>query len=446
MSVYTPLGGAKQLFDRRDREVLICGPAGTGKSRACLEKINALCELHPGIRVLIVRQTRKSLSESVLAEFEGSVLPEGSPVLAGPDRQHRSKYSYPNNSEIILAGLDDPEKIMSTQFDVIYLAEATEASEHDWEMLLTRLRNNRLRDRRTGVPWHQAIADCNPGAPTHWLKLRCDRGQMTYIESRHADNPSCTPEYLEALSQLTGHRRARLFEGLWSAAEGQVYPDWDRNVHIVDRFQIPADWRRVRAIDFGFRDPFTCLWLAIDPSKRVYLYRQLYMSSRLVEDHAADILRLSRGENIETTVCDHDAEGRGTLEARGIPTQPANKAILVGIQTVQSYLRPGDDGKPRLYVLRDSLVEKDHVLASAKRPTCIEEEFEAYQWAPSKPGSVLKEAPLDRDNHALDALRYALAGLDQPGLTVRVISPGGDAGPTRAAAEARQWRDVWRSY
>jgi len=359
----------------------------------------------------MVRKTRKSLSESVLAELERKVLPPSSPLLSGADRQHRSKYAYPNGSEVILAGLDDVSRIMSSQFDVVYVAEATEITEHDLEILVSRLRNNALRDKKTGQPWHQVICDCNPCFPSHWLKKRCDREQMTYIESRHEDNPACTPDYLERLRQLSGVRRKRLYSGLWVAAEGAVYSEWDRNVHLLDCFEILDDWLRIRVIDFGFRDPFVCLWLAVDPESRLYVYRQLYMTGRLVEDHAKDILQLSRHEHISATICDHDAEGRGTLERRGIRTLSASKSILTGIQAVQARLRLSSDGKPRLFVLNDSLVERDPTLLAAKKPTCIEEEFEAYEWAAQMEDQVLKETPIDRDNHALDALRYGIIAL-----------------------------------
>ena len=181
--VYKPLGGARELFETRAGEVLVCGPSGTGKSRAALEKINALCELHPGIRVLLCRKTRKSLTESVLVTYEKEVLPPGSPALSGPDRGNRTRYNYPNGSEIVLGGLDDISRIMSSQYDALFVNEATEITEDEWETLLTRLRNNRLRDTRTRAAWHQAIADCNPSHPRHWLKVRADRGHMRYIAS-----------------------------------------------------------------------------------------------------------------------------------------------------------------------------------------------------------------------------------------------------------------------
>ena len=37
---YRPYGTALGLMKERGREVLLAGPAGTGKSRACLEKLN----------------------------------------------------------------------------------------------------------------------------------------------------------------------------------------------------------------------------------------------------------------------------------------------------------------------------------------------------------------------------------------------------------------------
>lgn len=405
--VYEPQGGARELFETRAGEVLLCGPSGTGKSRGVLEKLNALCELHPGIRVLLARKTRKSLTESVLVTFEQEVLPPGSRVLSGPDRSNRSRYNYPNGSEVVLGGLDDISRIMSSQYDVIFVNEATEITEEEWEQLLTRLRNNRLRDKESGQPWHQAIADANPSHPMHWLKLRSDRGQMQYIASRHEDNPMCSDDYLQRLSELTGVRRKRLYLGEWAAAEGLVYDGWDRDQHVCDDFDVPTDWPRLRAIDFGFRDAFVCLWLALSPDGTLYVYRQWIKTAMLVEDHAAIIKGYSDGEPIISTVCDHAAQERAVLERCGIPSIPAQKDRIVGIQEVQARLRPGRDGKPRLQVLRNSIVERDTSMMAARKPIGVSEEMESYTWADPRPGGLLKEAPRDGNDHCLDALRYA---------------------------------------
>src|SRR5690349_4259246 len=221
---YQPHGAALDLMRCQAPEVLLSGPAGTGKSRACLEKLHACCELVPRVRALILRKTRESLTESALVTFEERVLPAGHPILAsGGQRRLRQSYRYPNGSEIVVGGLDKPGKIFSTEWDLIYVQEAIELTEDAWEAATTRLRNGRL-------PYQQLLADTNPGAPSHWLKRRCDVGKCRLIESRHEDNPRLydaarqqwTEEgkrYLATLDALTGARLQRLRHGRWVQAE-----------------------------------------------------------------------------------------------------------------------------------------------------------------------------------------------------------------------------------
>src|SRR4249920_3774902 len=70
---YQPRGVQLELFKRTDPRVLMSGPAGTGKSRACLEKVHWACRKFPGMKALIVRKVQKSLTNTALAEFEESV-------------------------------------------------------------------------------------------------------------------------------------------------------------------------------------------------------------------------------------------------------------------------------------------------------------------------------------------------------------------------------------
>lgn len=425
--LYRPQGAALDLFYCRKPEVLIEGPAGTGKTRAVLEKVGIVCDKYPGARVLLVRKTRESMTHSVLETWESQVLPPGHPALAGPDKRFRSSYRYPNGSEIVVGGLDKASRIMSSEYSAVCAFEATELTLDDWETLQTRLRDSH-------VPYRQGIADCNPAQPTHWLNVRAASGKMTRLLSRHSDNPSVTPAYLATLEGLTGIRRARLYEGKWAAAEGMVYEGWNTAVHLVDRFQPPAEWRRIRVIDFGFTAPFVCLWLAIDPEGRAYVYREWYKTRMLVEDHAKIITDLSRGESIEATVADHDAEDRATLERHGIATIPAVKAILPGLEAVASRLRAGADGKPRLMVMRDSLVEPDGALLEARKPICLAQEFEGYSWPKTADGKTAKEVPVKVDDHALDALRYAVAyqdGLGGMALDVRLMDGNSATAPRR---------------
>lgn len=421
----------------RDRELLNDGPAGTGKSIAALFKCLIICDHVPNVRGAFVRKTRRSLTDSALVTFETKVVPPWSSLLEGARRANRHSYTFPNGAEIAILGMDNAERIMSTDFDFFYIQEATELSEDDWELLSTRLRNFVL-------PYQQIMADCNPHAPTHWLNRRCDRGVTRRVRSKHRDNPMLwdhkkeewTPkgvEYMKTLDALTGVRRLRLRDGIWAAAEGVVY-EIDQNVHMVEPFLIPREWKRIRCIDFGFTNPFCCLWIAFDGDKRGYVYRQIYMTRRLVQDHAAQIKNLSAGEFITKTVADHDAEDRATLERYGIPTITANKAIRNGIDCVTDALAIQPDGKPRLMFFRDSLVEKDGYLDDAKLPYCLEQEFDCYRWPDKKPDKNSKEVPIDDNNHGMDALRYGMMLMHGGGGDTQCVR-----GPKRVSSQFRNW-------
>lgn len=415
---YRPVGAALQLLRCKLPEVLLSGPAGTGKSRACLEKLHIIAENCPRSRSLIVRRTRASITESALVTFEEKVLPANHPVLSGASRAMRQAYRYPNGSQIVIGGLDKPGKVMSTEYDVIFVQEAIELTEDAWEALTTRLRNG-------VVPYQQLIADTNPDRPTHWLKKRCDATRTLLMESRHEDNPRLwlngdwTLEgriYIAKLDALTGPRKQRLRFGRWVQSEGVVYEGWDAAIHLVDSFAVPPNWPRFLSIDFGYTNPFVCQWWAMDPDGRLYLYREIYHTRRLVEDHALRIRELSRDEPAPVAVvCDHDAEGRATLERHlGYLTTPAVKGAgqkTPGIESVAKRLRKAGDGYPRLFVLRNTLDERDADRLAAKKPCCTAEEFDGFVWD-TRSGRRSGEVPVKEDDHGMDALRYLVWGLD----------------------------------
>lgn len=439
---YEPRGAALRLFKTRDSEVAIAGAAGTGKSLACLYRVHLSALNNPDIRALIVRKTAVSLGSTTLVTFRKKVaaeaLRQGITRWYGGSQQEAAGYLYQNGSVINVAGMDKPEKVLSSEYDLIFVDEATELTETDWETLGTRLRNGKL-------SWQQQIAACNPSQPTHWIKQRSDRGTMTMLTSLHRDNPAYvntdgthTPagvDYMAKLDALTGVRRLRLRDGLWAAAEGLIYEDWSEPLHLVDRFTIPDTWTRWWSVDFGFTNPFVLQCWAEDPDGRLYLYREIYKTKTLVEDHAKQILRLvrrcathcdqpRRGHDCHTcnrcalewtepkpraVICDHDAEDRATLERHlGLGTTAAKKTVSDGIQTVQSRLRPADDGRPRLFILRDALVERDPQLADTEKPCCTAEEITGYVWD-RKDGKAPKEQPVKEDDHGMDALRYMAA-------------------------------------
>lgn len=436
--VYAPRGSAAEVFGRRDPEVLMSGAAGTGKSRACLEKINAAMIKYPGARALILRKTLVSLASSALKTWREDVVTEqlasGSLDYYGGSQEEPPQYRYDNGSRILVGGMDKPTKIMSTEYDLIYVQEATELTVTDWEFASTRLRNGRM-------PYQQLIADCNPDAPTHWLHERAAAGKLRMINCRHEDNPrlfDLLPDgtfrltdygrnYMARLDALTGVRYLRLRLGQWVAAEGVIYDGFDPAVHIVDA--MPKGWQhwaRYWSVDFGFTNPFVLQCWAEDPDGRLWLYRELYRTQRTVDEHARDILRIVsedgtaagrwREPRPQLIVADHDAENRERFEREiGMSTRAARKAVLNGIELVQVRLRPAGDRRPRLFILRGALVEQDPLLIESRRPTSTLEEIGGYVWAPGPDGKPLKEQPLKINDHGMDAMRYIVAERDPSG-------------------------------
>jgi hypothetical protein len=305
-------------------------------------------------------------------------------------------------------------RIRGATIALAYVDEATLVPQPFWMMLLSRLR----------VPGALLFATTNPDGPQHWLRqdfiLRAPEVGMRYWHFTLDDNPSLEPAYVQRLKvQYTGLWYRRYVDGAWVVAEGAIYEEWEESTHLVDRFDIPAEWTRWWSVDFGYTNPFVCQWWAQDPDGRLYLYREIYRTKRTVDAHARQILAQVRdpdGNWLEprprAIVCDHDAEGRAVLERElGMSTVPARKAVTEGIQAVQARLRRAGDGRPRLFVLRGSLVDRDHALADAKKPTCTVEEVPAYVWDTGA-GKAIKETPLKIDDHGCDALRYVTAEVD----------------------------------
>lgn len=413
---YVPYGETIKLFKYKNSEVLLNGPAGTGKSRACLEKMHLIAMLNPGSRLLMLRKTLTSLTSTGLVTFREHVAKEyletGEVQWYGGSTQEPACFRYKNGSIIAVGGMDKATKIMSSEYDVVYVQEAIELTENDWEAITTRLRNGR-------VSFQQIIADTNPDMPTHWLKQRVDKGQTIMIDTRHEDNPilfnQTTGEmtnigrsYMEKLDNLTGVRLQRLRYGRWVAAEGLVYDAYDPNVNLYKHLpEPPESWTRYLCIDFGYTNPFVCQWWAEDNDGRLYLYRELYKTKGLVEDHAKIIKsNLGKGK-FAAVICDHDAEDRATLEKHlGMVTVAAKKSVSDGIQAVASRLKPAGDNKPRLYLCRDSLMHKDQELADAKKPASTIEEMAGYVWNPAK------DQPVKEHDHGMDAMRYMVAHKD----------------------------------
>jgi phage terminase large subunit len=279
---YQAFGGAAEYLRSEALEVLAESGAGTGKTFSWMQKANAVARNYPESRQVFARLSRKSLNDSVLPEWEQKVLWRGHPAIHGTATwNHREDYRYPNGSAIILHSLDNIDRILSSQYDRIYIAQAEElvgpAGVAIWEKLITRLRNGK-------TPYGQITADVNPAGEAHFLNKRAntkicricfegigremplvvemdeDQGppvcpecgsdlwkyQMHRILYRHEDNPLWYDHDLEewtergkvyigqTLGLLKGVQRERLLKHRWVAEEGIILDEWDPKTHLLD--------------------------------------------------------------------------------------------------------------------------------------------------------------------------------------------------------------------
>jgi len=413
---YRPYGAAEKVLYGKEPEILLSGPAGTGKSRACLEKLHLVATKYAGTRGLIIRKTRESLTESALVTWEEKVVESGHVILEGPRRNYRQSYHYANGSEIVVGGMDKPGKVMSTEYDLVYVQEAIELTEQDWENLTTRLRN-------AVVPYNQIIADTNPDGPQHWLKLRCNTGKTVLLDSRHEDNPTLwdhgkndwTPNgrtYIAKLDSLTGARLARLRHGQWVQAEGVVYEDWDRAKHIVDAVDLSRGKQFVAGVDWGFTHAGAIEVGMADGDGRLTIVAEVYRSKQTIDWWIAEAKALRDRYHIERFVCDPSEPAYiEQFNRAGLRASEAINDVMPGIGAVQARLRIAGDGRPRLQYLRSALQGRDPVLEEAKKPCSVVEEMDCYIWNTTS-GRRKGEEPVKENDHGQDALRYLVAHFD----------------------------------
>jgi phage terminase large subunit len=417
----------------RDLVIMADGPTGSGKTRPALEKAYFCASHWPGTRVLLLRKAKAHAATTIMTTWETQVCPEGDPAAKLQARNYKSPaYCFPNGSVVAVDGMYDGsgynQAVMGTEWDIIIPDEGTQYSEDDAMRLIGRL--NRIAPTPERIPFNQIIFPCNPDAPRHWLWQWHLTGKLTRIPSRLEDNPVFYDgtnwtlqglKYLATVDKYTGVMRERNRFGRWVGAEGMIYDEWDEKMHIVDRLPPGSeDWWRVRSIDFGYREPFVCLWGVVDPNGRIYIEREYVRCNKTVSRHAPELKRLTPDEGlVQFTVADHDAEDRATLAENDIDTVPALKPRkdtdwAAHFDWVKRRLQPAADGFPRLFVVRDAVKGgggREPLLGN--KPCGIIEEITGYQWEEPKPDKASRERPAQVNDHSMDALRYLCLAVDR---------------------------------
>ena len=406
IAIFNPLTWQVKPWRDKSSVMLLTGSAGGGKSRLAAEKIHGYCMKYPGATWLMLRKAREWTGRSIVPFYAQTVVGRDPKVRFN---KSEGAFYYDNGSVVYSGGMMDDKQRESVRsiggaggLDGAWFEEANAFTRQDYEEIIGRVRH-------TAADWQQIILTTNPDSSVHWIyKDLIQNGAAAVYYSGARDNPNNSAAYVANLEKLSGVLRDRLVLGKWVQATGAVYDEFDPAVHVIDRDQLPELTTRFRSIDFGYTNPFVCQWWGMDNDGRLYLYREMYVTRQLVEDLAPRIIRLTEGEIIHSTVSDHDAEDRATLERHGVITEAATKDVSIGIQEVQAALKIQPDGKPRLFVVRDALIERDPLLDDAKKPCSTLDEFPAYSWPKAQDGRAIKEAPIKVDDHGMDTMRYAV--------------------------------------
>ena len=406
-------------------ENLLSGAWGSGKTRALCERLLRMCIEWPGNRVGLFRKEDKSLKATTLVtllEGDGDmppVIPES--AIVKHDKRPYGKIvvrAKGGTSEIIYGGLSRQGLVQSwvkgLNLGGFCVDQGEELTFDDYVLLLGRMR-------LAIPPVRQACMAVNPDGPGHWIHKRFfdePTDKMWSESSSSFDNPFLPQQYRETLRGLKGRYYQRYALGLWVGFEGLVYPNLDLRIHEIDPFEVPVEWPRYLSVDFGYVHPAVVQWWAYDSVEdKVYMYRELYVTGRLVRDLAQEVFELSRNDPKPQMVwCDHDAQERAILDDvwknYGVLTQPANKSVSPGIQEV--YQRLGNEldaeSEPRVFFFKNALVYPDESLVFSeggqKRATKTIESMQMYEWLTGN-----KEAPRKVEDDGADACRYMINSL-----------------------------------
>jgi len=205
------------------------------------------------------------------------------------------------------------------------------------------------------------------------------------------------------LLSLPEHQRRQLLEGDWDINEGAAFPEFNRKVHVVDPFDIPSNWPRFRAADYGYGSYSAVLWFAVAPDEQLIIYRELYVSKVLATDLADMVLDLESEEKIRYGVLD------SSLWHKRGDTGPslAEQMIVKGCRW-----RPADRSKGSRVAGKNELHRRLQIdeFTEERRLVFFNNCYNTISQLPSLP--LDKNNPEDVDtrseDHIYDALRYGI--------------------------------------
>ena len=314
----------KQFIDSTESEVLFGGAAGGGKSYGQMVDAMLFALRYPGSRQLVLRRTFPELDKSLI-RTSLSLFPRE--IYSFNSSSHTGKFK---NGSIIDFGYcateNDVYQYQSAEYDVIRFDELTHFTEAQYVYLISRVRGANCYPK-------QIKSSTNPGGVGHgWVKERfvdaAERGRAfigndgmsrIFIPALLDDNRFLCkgdPDYKRRLLALPERERKALLFGDWDIFEGQYFTEFSRDKHVIEPFEIPLGWRKFRTVDYGL-DRLACLWIAVSPDGRFYVYREYCESDLPISEAARAITeRTPKNEDVYATLAPPDLWSRSQETGR----------------------------------------------------------------------------------------------------------------------------------
>jgi len=323
--IFKPNPGPQTSFlAANEREVLYGGAAGGGKSYAMLADPLRYMQ-HPQFSGLLLRHTTEELRELIWKSQE--MYPKIYPGIKWSER--KMQWIAPSGARLWFSYLDRDEDVLRYQglaFSWVGFDELTQwSTPFAWNYMRSRLRST-----APDLPVYMR-ATTNPGGPGHaWVKKMfidpsapnkafwatdIDTAQtLTYpaghskagqplfrrrfIPAMLVDNPYLAQQgdYETMLLSLPEHQRKQLLEGNWDVSEGAAFAEFNRSIHVIEPTDIPRNWVKFRACDYGYGSFSAVLWFAVSPSEQIIVYRELYVSKVLAKDLARMVMELEQND------------------------------------------------------------------------------------------------------------------------------------------------------
>jgi Terminase large subunit, T4likevirus-type, N-terminal len=427
--IEAPCGQCPQELFAADTEtysVLLGGSAGGGKTLSVLMFAIRTCAEHPRLRVGVFRRSYPELRESLLAELAAYGFAH---ALGASWNGTEYELRFPNVSIIrfrYAETLKDATRRQGGQYQLLVLDERRLFPPDVASFLESRVRSG-----RADIPVIGIRSTANPGGQGHQeVKKRFidatnygerivtdERGrEVRFVPAKLADNPHLNPEYAADLRALPEKLRRAFLDGDWQSFAGAVFPELNRDRHVVRPFTIPAPWPRYVGVDWAYTAPWAAVWAAQDEDGRPWVYREIHETGVGEADQAKRILAAElEGEHVAVRWADDamwsvrgDAKPIADVYAeQGCHLTPAGKgpgSPVAGWQRIHSYLAEGP-ACPHHRGLGWSSCPRLHLLSAC------ESLWGELSPLPHATVRNVEDADTKAADHASDALRYLVTGL-----------------------------------